>query len=140
MLDVITQTLWVTTDRFEATTPGENFINPRCFGEDFAVWLHTSLTERGLDVSDPVQEDFGWVMLATVADLKFTISIGIMDESIGEVPATWCVAVTYEKPLNSFFKWFRPAPTESVNELFKKIQSALEAEHDFKVSTEQNQP
>jgi hypothetical protein len=134
---MIAQTLWVITDRFEATTPGENFINPRCFGEDFAEWLQTSLMERGHEVSNPIQEDFGWVILAAVADRKFTISIGIMDESIGQVPANWCVAVAYEKPLNSFWTWFKPAPTESLNALFKEVRSALESERDFKVSDEE---
>jgi hypothetical protein len=28
------------TDLFEATTPGPDFINDRCFGEDFAIWRH----------------------------------------------------------------------------------------------------
>jgi hypothetical protein len=133
---MVAQTLWVTTDRFEATTPGENFINPRCFGEDFAKWLQKSLIERGHEVSDPIQEDFGWVLLAAVADRKFTISIGIMDESIGQVTANWCVAVAYEKPLNPFRTWFKPPPTELLDALFKDVRSALESEPGFKVSDE----
>ena len=134
---MIAQTLWLTTDRFESTTPAENFINERCFGEDFAKWLQTRLTEKGHDVSDPIQEDFGWVLVARVADRKFTISIGIMDESIGEVPACWCVAVAYEKPMNSFRTWFKPAPTESLAVLFKEVRSALEAERDFNITDEE---
>lgn len=134
---MIAQTLWVTTDRFEATTPGEHFINPRCFGEDFANWLHSRLKERGYDVSDPIQEDFGWVLLVTVVDRKFTISVGIMDESIGQTPAQWCIAVAYEKPLNPFRSWFKSPPTESLEVLFKDVRSALEAEADFKVSDDE---
>lgn len=134
---MLAQTLWVTTDRFEAITAGKDFINPRCFGHDFADWLHASLAKRGHEVSNPIQEDFGWVMLAVVADRKFTISIGIMDESIGHVPAIWCVAVAYEKPLNSFWTWFKPAPTESLHALFKEVRSTLESERDFKVSEEE---
>lgn len=133
---MVAQTIWVTTDRFEATTPGEHFINPRCFGEDFATWLHSRLKERGYDVSDPIQEDFGWVILATVVDRKFTITVGVMDESIGQVAAQWCVAVAYEKPLNPFRVWFKPPPTESLSALFNDVRSALEAEPDFKVSDE----
>ena len=134
---MISHTLCVTTDRFEATTPGENFINPRCFGEDFARWLQMRLTERGQDVSDPIQEDFGWVVLAMVADRKFTISIGIMDESIGQVLAEWCIAVAYEKPLNPIRTWFKPPPRESLKALFKEVRTALESEPDFKVSDEE---
>jgi hypothetical protein len=134
---MIAQTLWVTTDRFEATTIGKNFINPRCFGQDFAEWLQACLAERDHKVCNPVQEDFGWVILAVVADRKFTISIGIMDESIGQVPAIWCVTVAYEKPLNSFWTWFKPAPMESFHWLFKEVHSTLESERDFKVSEEE---
>lgn len=134
---MIAHTLWITTDRFEATTPGEHFINERCFGEDFAKWLRTRLTERGVDVSDPIQEDFGWVLLTQVADRKFTISIGIMDESIGQVPATWCVAVAYEKPLNPFRTWFKPVPTDSLHALFKEVRSALESGPGFEISEEE---
>lgn len=133
---MIAHTAWVTTDRFESTTPGEHFINPRCFGEDFATWLHSRLKERGYYVSDPIQEDFGWVILATVVDRKFTITVGVMDESIGQVPAEWCIAVAYEKPLNPFRTWFKPPPTESLEALFNDVRSALEAEPDFKVSDE----
>ena len=134
---MIAETVWVTTDRFEATTPGEHFINERCFGEDFARWLQTRLAEKGHDVSDPIQEDFGWVLIAQVGDRKFTISVGIMDESIGQVPATWCVAVAYEKPMNSFRAWFKPAPTESLQALFSEVRSILDREPDFKIAEEE---
>jgi hypothetical protein len=134
---MIAQTLWVTSDRFEATTPGEHFINPRCFGEDFANWLHSALKERGYDVSDPIQEDFGWVLLVTVVDRKFTISVGIMDESIRQTPAQWCIAVAYEKPLNPFRTWLKSPPTESFDALFKDVRTALEAEADFQVSDDE---
>lgn len=131
---MISLSLFVRSDRFEATIPGETFINPRCFGEDFARWLQTRLSERGLNISDPIQEDFGWVVLAMVADRKFTISVGIMDESIGQVLADWCIAVAYEKPLNPIRTWFKPPPIESLNALFKEVRTALEREPDFKVS------
>jgi hypothetical protein len=134
---MIAHALFVTTARFEATTPGENFINPRCFGEDFATWLRTNLIERGRDVSDPIQEDFGWVMLTTIGDRKFTISIGIMDESIGQVPAEWCITVAYEKPLNPMLSWFKRAPTDTLKTLFLEVRTAMESESDFKVSDEE---
>jgi hypothetical protein len=131
---MIAQTLWVTTDRFEVTTPGEEFINPRCFGEDFARWLREALIGRGHQVSDPVQEDFGWVLIVKVAERSFTISFGVMDDSMKKAPATWCVVVAYEKPLNSFWTWFKPAPTESLHALFTEVHSTLKSQGDFNVS------
>ncbi len=134
---MIAQTVYATTDRFESTTPGEHFINPRCFGEDFAQWLHSSLIKGGYDVSDPIQEDFGWVLIVTVVDRKFTITVGIMDESIGQALAQWCIAVAYEKPLNPFRTWFKPPPTKALDALFKDVRTALETERDFKVSDDE---
>ena len=57
------QSVFVTADLFEATTPGENFINDRCFGEDFAEWLGERLLPSVSPVSEPIQEDWGWVLL-----------------------------------------------------------------------------
>lgn len=134
---MISQTFWVSTSRFEAATPRENFINPRCFGEDFANWLRTKLIERGHDVPDAIQEDWGWVILPKLGDRKFTISIGVMDESIGQVPANWCITVAYEKPLNSILSWFKPAPADTLDALSQEVRTAMESESDFKVSDQE---
>ena len=131
------QSLWVTTSRFEATTPGEYFINPRCFGEDFASWLRTKLIERGHGVPDPIQEDWGWVILPKIGDRKFTINIGVMDESIGQVMATWCITFAYDKPLNPILSWFKPVPLDRLNALFQEVRTAMESESDFRVSDEE---
>ena len=134
---MVEHALWVTTDRFEASTPGENFINPRCFGEDFAQWLKPRLAERGLAVSEPIQEDWGWVLLASLAGHTFTISIGIMDESIGQLPAHWRIGVSYEKPLNRIRTWFKPAPVESLLAVFQELQAVVVSEPQFGVSKEE---
>jgi hypothetical protein len=49
-----------TTARFNLSKVGEHFINPCCFGEDFADWLRTKLVERNVQVCQPYQEDWGW--------------------------------------------------------------------------------
>jgi hypothetical protein len=126
--------LSVTTDRFEAGTPGVNFINPNCFGEDFALWLRPRLADRGLIVSEPIQEDWGWVMLVTLAGSKFTISIGVMEESIGKVPANWRIGVAYERPLNSIRTWFKPAPVEALEAILRDLQNVLVSDPEFRVS------
>ena len=129
--------LWVTTDRFEASIPGANFINPRCFGEDFALWLQPRLAEQGLEVSEPIQEDWGWVILVSLAGHTFTISIGVLDESIGQLPADWRIGVDYEKPLNRIRTWFKPAPVESLLVIFQKLQGVLVSEPQFRVAEEE---
>jgi len=48
------------TNRFNLSEVKSHFINPCCFGEDLANWLASKLTERGIQVSPPGQEDWGW--------------------------------------------------------------------------------
>lgn len=134
---MVEHALWVTTDRFEASTPGTTFINPRCFGEDFALWLQPRLAERGLAVAEPIQEDWGWVILVTLAGQTFTISMGVMDESIGQRPAHWRIGVTYEKPLNRIRTWFKPTPVQPLLAVFQKLQAVLASEPQFRVAEEE---
>jgi len=48
------------TSRFNLSKVGEHFINPCCFGEDFALWLRERLIERRIEVRQAYQEDWGW--------------------------------------------------------------------------------
>ena len=134
---MIDDALWVTTNLFEVTTPGKDFINPRCFGEDFAEWLQQRLAAHGIASSEPIQEDWGWVLLAQFADRTFTVSIGVMDESIGQTPANWRIGVTYEKAVNRVRTWFKPLPSDSHRALFQKVSTILRDEPEFKVSSQE---
>ena len=116
------------TDLFEGTTPGPHFINPICFGEDLAVWLKERLQLRGLSPSEPIQEDWGWVVIVPFHGHKFTLCVGIMDESIGKIPSCWRVGVSFEKPLNGIRSWFRAAPSADLAQLALVIEENLRAE------------
>jgi len=118
----------LSTDLFEATTPGPHFINDRCFGEDFAIWLSERLQLHGLTPSEPIQEDFGWVLLIPFQGRTFTLSIGIMDDSIGQVPSEWHVNVAFEKPLNGVRSLFRAAPSAELTQLAGLLESTLQNE------------
>jgi hypothetical protein len=74
------------TDLFEATTPGPSFTNPRCFGEDFAGWLRERLHARGVAASEPIQEDWGWAMIAPFHGSRFILAIGVMMTRSDERP------------------------------------------------------
>lgn len=136
-LHMVEHALWVTTDRFETITPSEDFINPRCFGEDFALWLKPRLAERGLRVSDPIQEDWGWVLLVNSAGYKFTITIGVMEDSIGNPTADWRVGVVDERGLNSIRTWFKPAPAETLLSVLQELKAVLTDEPQYKISNEE---
>ncbi|HEY1525243.1 MAG TPA: hypothetical protein VGH51_03310 [Candidatus Angelobacter sp.] len=54
----------VETDIFEHRQVKPHFINPCCFGEDFAAWLKEELSKDGdlkFKFSEAIQEDYGWV-------------------------------------------------------------------------------
>jgi hypothetical protein len=118
----------LSTDLFEATTPGPHFINDRCFGEDFAIWLSERLQLHGLTPSEPIQEDFGWVLLIPFQGRTFTLSIGVMDDLIGQVPSEWHVSVAFEKPLNGVRSLFRAAPSAELAQLAGLLESTLQNE------------
>ena len=106
---MIERFLFVTTDMFESVTPGANFINPRCFGEDFATWLHARLTDQQPTVDAPTQEDWGWLLLIRQGTDVFTLALGIMDEAIGKAPAQWRLGISFEKSgIRSWFERHRP--------------------------------
>lgn len=134
---MIERAVFVTTDLFEATTPGEHFINPRCFGEDFAAWLRDRLGPEGIESSEPIQEDFGWVLLLGGPPRRFTLYLGVMDESIGKVPAVWRVGVSFEKGLNGFQAWIRRAPVAELDSVFERVRGVLSAEPRFRLSDEE---
>ncbi len=116
------------TDLFEATTPRPGFINDRCFGEDFAIWLSERLRLHDIWAPEPIQEDFGWVLLLPFQGSTFTLSIGIMDDSIGQVPSEWRVGVVYEKPPNGVRAWFRPTPSAELAQLAGILGGILQNE------------
>src|SRR4051812_19145181 len=79
----------VTTAMFESVRPAPDFINPRCFGADFAHWLGAALQARGLTTQPPIAEDWGWLLPVTYRERLYHIALGIMDESVGVSPAEW---------------------------------------------------
>lgn len=134
---MIERATFVTTDLFEATTPGDQFINPRCFGEDFASYLRDRLSTEAIATSEPIQEDFGWVLLLGKPPLQFTLALGILDESIGKVPSAWRVGLSFEKPMNGLRSWFRSPPAAELDALFARLRAVLSVEPRFRVSDDE---
>jgi hypothetical protein len=60
---VMPESFTVETDLFEHREVKPHFINPCCFGEDFAAWLKdriSALLTSDFTFSPPIQEDYGW--------------------------------------------------------------------------------
>lgn len=92
MHDAIT----VETDLFEHRQVRPHFINPCCFGEDFAAWLKgelASLAVDGFGFSDPIQEDYGWGFWAARGKDRFWIALSYVGDGPQEEPAQWIISV-----------------------------------------------
>jgi hypothetical protein len=48
------------TSRFNLSQPKDYFINDCCYGDDAAAWLRGKLAEKGIEATEPDQEDWGW--------------------------------------------------------------------------------
>ena len=64
------------TDRFNLSEPREYFINECCYGDDVARWLVERLRLRGMSVTDPDQEDWGWYFDAQTKDAAYFVGVG----------------------------------------------------------------
>src|SRR4051812_12890238 len=98
----------VETDLFEHREVKPHFINPCCFGEDFAAWLKKELaplTDDGFSFSEPIQEDYGWGLRARHARASFWIGLSYVGEGPQEPPAQWVVSIDQPafNPLNLAF-------------------------------------
>jgi hypothetical protein len=64
------------TDRFNLSEPREYFINDCCYGDDAARWLVEQLRARGLTVTEPGQEDWGWYFDAHSDGAAYFVGVG----------------------------------------------------------------
>src|SRR5262249_19161373 len=79
---IMDEDLLFETNRFNLSEVKEHFINPCCFGEDLANWLRAKLSERGIEVDEPGQEDWGWYVRAKHGECWYFLGMsGNADES-----------------------------------------------------------
>ena len=68
--------LLFSTDRFNLSQPREYFINECCYGDDAARWFVQELRARGLSVTEPDQEDWGWYFDAELGGAGYFVGVG----------------------------------------------------------------
>jgi hypothetical protein len=115
------------TDLFEHRKVGAHFINPCCFGEDLALWLKARLLaapDLGLEIGEPVPEDYGWGLWARRDRDRYWIAISFMGEGPQEEPAQWTVSV--DGPSGLFRRLFAGAATGDA--IRARVRQALESE------------
>jgi hypothetical protein len=118
----------VTTDLFEHRQVGPHFINPCCFGEDFAGWLLAelaSLREGGFEFSEPIQEDYGWGVWCRHGDDPYWIALSYCGDGPTEEPAEWVVSVNYDPGLNLIKRLFHKADPQAFGRLRDRVWQSL---------------
>jgi hypothetical protein len=125
--------LTVETDLFEHWEVKPHFINPCCFGEDFASWLRdnlSTLTANGFLFGEPIQEDYGWGFWAIHQKGRFWTAMSYAGDGPQEEPAQWVVSVSSRVGLN---RLFYKSHQRTFTALRDRIWQALKSNAEIKV-------
>jgi hypothetical protein len=120
----------IETDMFEHREVKPHFINPCCFGEDFAAWLRGELSRSlGLDavLSEPVQEDYGWGFWVTRGKDRFWVALSYVGDGPQEAPAQWVVSVRHDPGLNLAKRLFHKPDQEALGQLQDRVRQIIAA-------------
>jgi hypothetical protein len=126
MKDAIT----IETDMFEHREVKPHFINPCCFGEDFAAWLRqelSPLTEKGFSLSDPIQEDYGWGFWASHGKDPFRVAMSYVGAGPQAAPGQWVVSVRYDPGLNLIKRLFHKPDSQVFALLRDRVWESLKS-------------
>ena len=116
------------TDLFNHTEVGENFINRCCFGEDVARWLRARLCDLQVEVSDPIQEDYGWGIWVGSGRDKFWVWASTFDPECSGPFAEWGIGIAYDAGLNLIARFFHKPDRSLHRAVCSTIDEALRAE------------
>jgi len=106
----VDELIQVETDLFEHREVKAHFINPCCFGEDFAAWLRQELSlvpGGGFDLSETIQEDYGWGFWASRRGDRFWIALSYVGDGPQPESAQWIISVAYDPGFNLVKRLFR---------------------------------
>ena len=98
--------LTIESDLFEHREVKPHFINPCCFGEDFASWLRDRLAPLAAHefvFGEPNQEDYGWGFWTTHQKGRFWTALSYVGDGPQEEPAQWVVSVNSSIGMNRLF-------------------------------------
>src|SRR5262249_42902225 len=129
-------TIRVATELFEHRDVKPHFINPCCFGEDFAAWLKheiAPLKDAGFEFSELIQEDYGWGFWARHGETPFWVAVGNCDASSPDTPAEWVVMVAYDPGLNLIKRLFHRPDQRAYSRLIDMVRGRLESSSGIKV-------
>jgi hypothetical protein len=120
----------VLTDMFEHRNAKPHFINPCCFGEDFAEWLKQELSrsrDPGFNLSEMTQEDYGWGFWASHGEDRFWIAVSYVGDGPQEAPAQWVISVSYDPGLNLVKRLLNKPDRQAFGLLRDRVRQILTA-------------
>jgi hypothetical protein len=118
----------IETDMFEHREVKPHFINPCCFGEDFAAWMKRELSplvDDGFTFSEPIQEDYGWGLRAWHGKDPFWVAISYVGDGPQEPPAQWVVSASYDAGLNFIKRLFHKPDSQAFARLRDRVRHSL---------------
>src|SRR5258707_2643654 len=122
------ETITVETDIFEHREVKPHFINPCCFGGDFAAWLKeqvSTLPDSGFTFSQIIQEDYGWGFWAWRGKDPFWFALSYVGDGPQEAPAQWVISVNYDPGLNLVKRLFHQPNQQALQDLRAHIRQAV---------------
>jgi len=118
----------VETELFEHREVKSHFINPCCFGEDFAAWLKeqlSSLRDSGFNFSNIIQEDYGCGFWVRYGKNPFWVALSYVGDGPQEAPAQWVISVNYDPGLNLIKRLFHRPDQHALQLLRDRVRQAL---------------
>jgi hypothetical protein len=118
----------IETDLFEHREVKPHFINPCCFGEDFAAWLKHELSgfqDFGLVLSQPIQEDYGWGLWAARGKDRFWVALSYVGNGPQKASAQWMVSVTNDPGLNLAKRLFHKPDQQTLEQFRDRVRQIL---------------
>ncbi|MGA7244520.1 MAG: hypothetical protein WBX19_15135 [Terracidiphilus sp.] len=128
----------VRTELFNYREVKPHFINPCCFGEDFALWLKgkvAPLEESGFKLSEIIQEDYGWGFWAREGKNSFWVAVSCIGSESEECDGEWGVFISYDPGLNVFKRLFHKPDRHSFDRLRTQVLRELESEPSISTPT-----
>ncbi len=126
----------IETDMFEHREVKPHFINPCCFGEDFAAWLKqqlSPLTDSGFVLSEPIQEDYGWGFWASRGKDPFWLALSYVGNGPQEAPAQWVISVNYDPKLNLVKRLFHKPDSQAFAQLRDRVWQTLTSNNAIRI-------
>jgi hypothetical protein len=120
----------VETEMFDHREVKPHFINPCCFGEDFAAWLKkeiSPLADSGFSLSKIVQEDYGWGFWALHGKDPFWVAISYVGDGPQLAAAQWVISVNYDPGLNLIKRLFHKPDRQALEQLRGHLLQALKS-------------